>query len=134
MAVTHDDVRHIANLARLGIDPSRLDDLVRELNGILVHMEVLQQVDTSDADEQVRAGAESAGTPLRSDSSGPIPMQLPLESFAPAMRDGFITVSRLEQFVSTDGDSSLESDEAMSETDEGPSAKTAGDAGERRSP
>ena len=133
MAVTHDDVRHIANLARLGIDPSRLDDLARELNGILVHMEVLQQVDTSDAEADLRAGTGSAGTPLRSDSSGPIPMQLPLESLAPAMRDGFITVSRLEQFVTTDGDAVLESDEAVSEND-GTSFEQAVDVDEDRSP
>ena len=134
MAVTHDDVRHIANLARLGIDPSRLDDLVRELNGILVHMDVLQQVDTGDAEGYVRAGAQSTGTPLRSDSSGPIPMQLPLESFAPAMRDGFITVSRLEQFVSADGGAALEGDEEASEADDAPSIDAAEDVEEDRSP
>jgi aspartyl-tRNA(Asn)/glutamyl-tRNA(Gln) amidotransferase subunit C len=134
VAVTHDDVRHIANLARLGIDPSRLDDLVRELNGILVHMEVLQQVDTGDAEDDARAGAQSTGTPLRSDSSGPIPMQLPLESFAPAMRDGFITVSRLEQFVSADGDAELESDERLPGTDDAASLEPATDAEEDRSP
>ncbi len=134
MAVTHDDVRHIANLARLGIDPSRLDDLVRELNGILVHMEVLQQVETGDADDNPTAGLGVAGTPLRSDSSGPIPMQLPLESFAPAMRDGFITVSRLEQFATTDGDAVPESDGAASGTDDAASLEPAVDAEEDRSP
>lgn len=134
MAVTHDDVRHIANLARLGIDPSRLDDLVRELNGILVHMEVLQQVDTGDAGDDGRAGAQSSGTPLRSDSSGPIPMQLPLESFAPAMRDGFITVSRLEQFVSADGNAELETDEGLPGNDDTASLEPATEVEEDRSP
>ena len=140
MAVTHDDVRHIANLARLGISPSRLDDLVRELNGILAHMEVLQQVETSDAEDNPPVGLRTGGTPLRSDSSGPIPMQLPLESFAPAMRDGFITVSRLEQFVS-DGGEVTESDEAVSGTDEAmngtddaESLEAVVDAEEHRSP
>ena len=134
MAVTHEDVRHIANLARLGIDPSRLDDLVRELNGILVHMEVLQQVETSDADDEVEAGLRKAGTPLRSDSSGPIPMHLPLESFAPAMRDGFITVSRLEQFVTTDGEPELETDEGLSGSDDAASLEPAIDAEEDLAP
>ena len=46
MAVTRDDVRHIAALARLGIDAARADELTRELNAILAHMEVLSQVDT----------------------------------------------------------------------------------------
>jgi aspartyl-tRNA(Asn)/glutamyl-tRNA(Gln) amidotransferase subunit C len=127
-------VRHIANLARLGIDPSRLDDLVRELNGILVHMEVLQQVDTSGTESEARSGVLTAGTPLRSDSSGPIPMQLPLGSFAPAMRDGFITVSRLEQFVTTDGDALPDSDAEMSGTDDGESLEAGIDLEEDRSP
>ena len=96
MAVTHDDVRHIAELARVGVSPERLDDLVRELNGILAHMEVLAQVETTATEnEPPPSGRPPASTPLRSDSSGPIPMLLSLESFAPATRDGFITVPRL---------------------------------------
>lgn len=96
MAVTHDDVRHIAELARLGVTPERLDDLVRELNGILMHMEVLAQVDARDGEEELPpSGQPTASTPLRADSSGPIPMLLPLESFAPSARDGFIIVPRL---------------------------------------
>lgn len=96
MAVTHDDVRHIAELARVGVSAERLDDLVRELNGILAHMEVLAQVDTTATESDAApSGRSPASTPLRSDSSGPIPMLLPLESFAPSTRDGFITVPRL---------------------------------------
>lgn len=96
MAVTHDDVRHIAELARVGVSPERLDDLVRELNGILAHMEVLAQVETTASEnEPAPSGRPPSSTPLRSDSSGPIPMLLALESFAPATRDGFITVPRL---------------------------------------
>lgn len=96
MAVTHDDIRHIAELARVGVSPSRLDELVRELNGILAHMEVLAQVDTSGSeDDSSPSGMPPTCTPLRSDSSGPIPMLLPLESFAPSTRDGFIIVPRL---------------------------------------
>ena len=38
MAVTPDDVRHIAELARLGIDDARIPSLVDQLNGILGHM------------------------------------------------------------------------------------------------
>lgn len=102
MAVTHDDVLHIADLARLGVSPERLDDLVRELNGILAHMGVLAQVDTGDAEEPGAAtGLPLICTPLRSDSSGPISMLLPLESFAPETRDGFIVVPRLASHAVT---------------------------------
>ena len=96
MAVTHDDVRHVAELARLAVNESRLDDLVRELNGILQHMEVLAEVETGDAsDDTSYTGLPATSTPLREDSSGPIPMDKPIESFAPATRDGFILVPRL---------------------------------------
>jgi aspartyl-tRNA(Asn)/glutamyl-tRNA(Gln) amidotransferase subunit C len=93
MAVTHDDVRHVAELARLGVDEERLDHLVAELNGILAHMDVLSQVDTSQVEQTIATPVEC--TPLRSDSSGPLPMRAPRESFAPSMRDGFFIVPRL---------------------------------------
>lgn len=96
MAVTHEDVLHIADLARLAVSPSKLDDLVRELNGILTHMDVLREVETGEAEEDnAYTGLPVQSTPLREDTSGPTPMALPLESFAPKMRDGFIIVPRL---------------------------------------
>ena len=39
VAVSHEDVRHIAALARLGLEPDRVTLLVGELNGILAHMD-----------------------------------------------------------------------------------------------
>lgn len=100
MAVTHDDVLHVAGLARLAVNPLRLDDLVRELNEILKHMEVLAEVDTGDASEDTSyTGLPPTSTPLREDSSGPIPMSRPIESFAPSTRDGFILVPRLASHV-----------------------------------
>ena len=93
MAVTEDDVRHVAELARLGVAPGRLADLASELSGILAHMEVLSQVDTSSVESNFPTPVDS--TPLRSDSSGPIPMCAAPETFAPAMRDGLFLVPRL---------------------------------------
>lgn len=93
MPVTHDDVHHVAELARLAIGDERLDNLVAELNGILTHMDVLSQVDTSAFDNNVSLPVD--GTPLRSDSSGPLTMLASRESFAPVMRDGFFLVPRL---------------------------------------
>ena len=100
MAVSHDDVRHIASLARLAVHDSKLDDLVRELNGILTHMDVLREVETGESESDTSyTGLPPTSTPLRPDSSGPIPMTLPIESFAPAVRDGFIIVPRLASHV-----------------------------------
>ena len=59
MAVSKDDVRHIAGLARIGVPDSRLDQLVTELNGILAHMEVLQKVESIGASASAEAPALS---------------------------------------------------------------------------
>jgi aspartyl-tRNA(Asn)/glutamyl-tRNA(Gln) amidotransferase subunit C len=94
--VTHDDVLHIADLARLAVNPSELDELVLQLNGILEHMDVLAEVETDEAIEETSyTGLPAISTPLRPDATDPIPMELPIESFAPATRDGFIIVPRL---------------------------------------
>ena len=95
MAVSEKDVRHVAALARLGVDEARLPALVQELNGILAHMEVLQRVETGGGMWEV--GRNRSGTPIRSDTAGaPIPLALSRDSFAPEMRDGFFLVPRLE--------------------------------------
>ena len=45
MAVSEADVLHVAALARLAMPAERVAALVRELNGILDHMAVLETVD-----------------------------------------------------------------------------------------
>jgi aspartyl-tRNA(Asn)/glutamyl-tRNA(Gln) amidotransferase subunit C len=93
MAVTVDDVRHIAELARLGLDPERTRSLVAELNTILGHMEALAKVDT--AGVEPTAGVGASGTPLRSDTGAAPRLARTPQAFAPAMRDGFFVVPRL---------------------------------------
>jgi len=102
VSVSRDDVRHMATLARLGIAEDRLDALVRELNGILGHMEVLQQVESAGAAvAAVAAGAAFAaetdqpGMTLRPDVEGSVPLARAREEVAPNMRDGFFLVPRL---------------------------------------
>jgi aspartyl-tRNA(Asn)/glutamyl-tRNA(Gln) amidotransferase subunit C len=101
MAVTEADVRHVAELARLGVDERRLPALVQELNGILGHMQVLQAVDTSRV--APTAGVGSSGTPLRPDSGPAIPLARPRELIAPLMRDGFYLVPRLATHADSAG-------------------------------
>ena len=93
MAVTLDDVRHIAALARLGLTDERAQSLVAELNTILEHMDVLSKVDTKGIEPV--AGIGAAGLPLRPDVGPPIPLAHEREAFAPSMRDGFFLVPRL---------------------------------------
>jgi aspartyl-tRNA(Asn)/glutamyl-tRNA(Gln) amidotransferase subunit C len=93
MAVTRDDVAHIAELARIELDAARVDDLVRELNGILEHMDVLSRVDTGGVEPT--AGVGDVGMPLRPDEGPQIPLDCPRDDFAPSMRAGFFLVPRL---------------------------------------
>jgi aspartyl-tRNA(Asn)/glutamyl-tRNA(Gln) amidotransferase subunit C len=102
MAVTIDDVRHIAELARLGLEPDRARSLVSELNTILGHMEALSKVDTTGVDPTVGVGA--AGTPLRADVGGPFALARSPVAFAPAMRDGFFVVPRLATHEKAEAD------------------------------
>ena len=93
MAVSLDDVRHIASLARLEIDDARLPALAGELNAILGHMEALQRVDVSGVPADLAAGM--APMPLRADGGQQLALGKSRESFAPEMRDGFFLVPRL---------------------------------------
>ncbi len=91
MSVSYDDVRHIAALARVGVDERRLPALAAELSGILEHMAILTRVDTAAHAAEV----PDAGIEWRPDSGPPIPLLRPLPSFAPMVRDGFLIVPRL---------------------------------------
>jgi len=92
MAVSERDVRRVAELARLGLEPDRVRVLVEELNGILAHMDELRAADTSGVDPALVATGIEA--PLRDD----IPRataNVDIASFAPQVADGFFLVPRL---------------------------------------
>ena len=114
MAVSREDVLHIAGLARLGVTPDRLDILAGELSGILTHMEALQQVRIQGGTTTVD-GAH-AGMPLRADEPPSVALERPREAFAPlmiapdggmmpAMLDGFYLVPRLATHEDTSEES-----------------------------
>lgn len=91
MSITHDDVRHVAALARIGVAPERLPELARELNSILDHMAALSRAEVAAGS----AVAQASGMPLRDDNAAADRPVVALESFAPAFRDGFFVVPRL---------------------------------------
>lgn len=101
MAVTEEDVRHMAALARVGVESDRIPQLVVELNGILAHMDELSQVNVERA--EAVAGVGSGGMPLRPDEGPPLPLDRPLDTFAPDLRDGFFLVPRLDTHEDLEG-------------------------------
>jgi aspartyl-tRNA(Asn)/glutamyl-tRNA(Gln) amidotransferase subunit C len=100
VAVSIDDVRHIASLARLGLTESRAAAIVDELNTILAHMDELAKADTAGVQEAIGVGAE--GLPVRKDLGPPFPLARSLDAFAPSIRDGFFLVPRLSTHESTE--------------------------------
>ena len=93
MAVTESDVRKIADLARLSLDEAELPVMTAQLNSILSHMDVLQQVDTASVEPVAGIGAD--GAPLRGDAVDPYPMTMTAPMLTAESRDGFILVPRL---------------------------------------
>ena len=100
MAVSIDDVRHIASLARLGLAEPRAAAIANELNTILAHMDELAKVDTAGVQEAIGVGAE--GLPVRKDLGPPFPLARSHDAFGPSVRDGFFLVPRLATHESTE--------------------------------
>jgi aspartyl-tRNA(Asn)/glutamyl-tRNA(Gln) amidotransferase subunit C len=46
MLLSNEDVRHIAQLARLKLNPEEVDPIARQMNDILIYMEKLNNLDT----------------------------------------------------------------------------------------
>jgi aspartyl-tRNA(Asn)/glutamyl-tRNA(Gln) amidotransferase subunit C len=46
MALTRNEVLHVATLARLSLSPDEIELFTRQLNGILAYVEKLQELDT----------------------------------------------------------------------------------------
>ena len=94
MPVTPEDVRHVAALARVALSESQLAEFAKQLDDILGHVAVLGSVDTSRG--APAAGNSGGGMPLREDRGECLRLARPIASFAPAMREGYFSVPRLE--------------------------------------
>lgn len=93
MAVSHDDVRRIAELARIAVPDARLDELARELSGILAHMDALAGVTDGSAHDEAERTAQ--GMLLAKDAGPSVVLGRDIAGFGPQVRDGFFLVPRL---------------------------------------
>lgn len=93
MAVTREDVLHVAALARLRLQEDEVERFTDQLNDILSHMEVLGTLDLEGV-EAIDAATEWSA-PLRADEVAPDALSVPPSELAPSWRDGFFTVPRL---------------------------------------
>ena len=93
MAVERSEVTRIAALAKLELEDHEIERLTEELNDILEHCRVLQQVDLPEVDPDSRSLASTPerkpGTLARDELS------LSLSDLAPSQAEGFFLVPRL---------------------------------------
>ncbi len=94
MPLSKDEVRHVAMLARIGLEPGDEEFYAEQLSGILEHIDRLQQVDT-DAIPPTAQVVEVAAT-MRDDEPRPGLDQAEALANAPAAVDGFFRVPSIQ--------------------------------------
>ena len=95
MPLTRDQVRHVATLARLGLEPGDEEFYADQLSGILEHIDRLQQVDTDDIPPT--AQVVEIASRLRDDEPRPSLTQEEALANAPASVDGFFRVPAIQE-------------------------------------
>ena len=95
MALTRDQVAHVAMLARLGLSEAELELYREQLDAILAHMEVLQRVDTALVAETAQVGGLLNA--WRDDARGEcLPQQVALAN-APRRRGDHFEVGAIQE-------------------------------------
>jgi aspartyl-tRNA(Asn)/glutamyl-tRNA(Gln) amidotransferase subunit C len=95
MSLTRDQVRHVAMLARLGLEPGDEEFYAEQLSGILAHIDRLQEVNTEDIPPT--AQVVEIVNPLREDVPRPCLTQEEVLSNAPAAVGGFFRVPAIQE-------------------------------------
>ncbi len=95
MPLSKDEVRHVAVLARIGLEPGDEEFYADQLSGILRHIERLQQLDTEDIPPT--AQVVEVQSRLREDEPRPCLSQEEALANAPAAVDGFFRVPSIQE-------------------------------------
>lgn len=93
MAVTPDEVRRAAALARLRLDEAEVAEMAAQLGSILEHVRALGGAEAGDLEGF--AVAPTGAGPLRGDSTPADLLHRSPDMLAPAWEDGFFVVPRL---------------------------------------
>jgi aspartyl-tRNA(Asn)/glutamyl-tRNA(Gln) amidotransferase subunit C len=67
MKLTEKDVRHVAELANLALSDDEIARMTHDLDGILTHIDKLNELDTSDVEPMAQV-LEAAGTTASGDA------------------------------------------------------------------
>ncbi|WP_104491213.1 Asp-tRNA(Asn)/Glu-tRNA(Gln) amidotransferase subunit GatC [Paracoccus denitrificans] len=93
MAITEDEARKVAHLARIAVKDADLPPLAQELNGILHFMEQLNEVDVEGVEPMT--GVEPMRLKRRQDIVTDGEMQDLILKNAPDAREGFFAVPKV---------------------------------------
>jgi aspartyl-tRNA(Asn)/glutamyl-tRNA(Gln) amidotransferase subunit C len=95
MPLSKDEVRHVAMLARIGLEPGDEEFYAEQLSGILGHIDRLQQLDT----EAIPPTAQvvEVTNELREDDPRPCLTQEEALVNAPARMDGYFRVPAIQE-------------------------------------
>src|SRR5882672_8639333 len=95
MPLTRAEVRHVAMLARIGLEPGDEEFYTEQLSGILGAIDRLQEVDTDDIPPT--AQVVEIVNQLREDEPRPGLTQEEALANAPAVQDGFFRVPSIQE-------------------------------------
>ncbi|OLB85173.1 MAG: Asp-tRNA(Asn)/Glu-tRNA(Gln) amidotransferase subunit GatC [Chloroflexi bacterium] len=95
MPLSKDEVRHVATLARIGLEPGDEEFYADQLSGILGHIDRLQQLDTEDIPPT--AQVVEVASRLRDDEPRPCLTQEDALANAPASVNGFFRVPAIQE-------------------------------------
>lgn len=95
MKLTLDQVRHVAELARLGLPDDELEALATQLSGILEYIDKLESLDTSAIPPTAQVG--ELVDVMREDEVRPsLPPEVALAN-APSVADGYFRVRAMQE-------------------------------------
>ncbi len=93
--LTPEAVRHVARLARLGLEPGEEDFYARQLSGILGHIDRLRELDTEDIPPT--AQVVEVVNLMGADQPRPgLPQEKAIAN-APRSKDGFFAVPAIQE-------------------------------------
>jgi len=93
VALTTDDVKNIAHLARIGLDDAALEPLAADLSTVLGLVEQMNAVNTDGVEPMAHPG--NAHLRLRDDVVTEVDQRAELQAPAPATEAGYFLVPRV---------------------------------------
>ncbi len=96
MSVSRDEVLRIAQLAELDVDEEALSELSEQMSRILDYVAQLSAVPANGSVRTFVPGPDAVR--FRADEVNPWPLAFGPAAFAPAFKEGFFVVPKLDQF------------------------------------